>query len=56
MPVAAAGAKRLKHADNFLNPMKAVAVLQGVVLQNGLDFLQRLVALQFSNFDYLCIS
>ena len=55
MPAAAVGTQILKHADNFFNPIKAFAVLQGVVLQNGFDFLQRLVALQLSNFDDLCI-
>ena len=46
MPVAAAGTQILKHADNFGGPIKAFAVFQGVVLQNGFDFSQRLVAFQ----------
>ena len=37
MPVATAGTKLLKHADNFFNPMKAFAVFQGVALYPGTD-------------------
>ena len=37
MPVAAAGTKLLKHADNFFNSMKAFAVFQGVALYPGTD-------------------
>ena len=50
MPAAAAGTESLEHADDFLDPVKAFAVFQGVVLQNGLDFLQRPVTLQLYDF------
>ena len=44
MPAAAAGAKILKGTDDFLDLLKAFAVCQCVVLENGLDFAQGFVA------------
>ena len=45
MPAAAAGAKLLEGTDDFIVLMQAFAVCQCIVLENGLDFAQSLVAL-----------
>lgn len=53
MPAAAAGTQIFKGTDDLLDLLKAFAVCQCVVLQDGFDFAQGLVALQFHNFCYI---
>lgn len=55
MPTSAVGTQLLKGADNRFNLLKTLAVLQRVILQDGFDFVQCLVAPQFHDFGYICI-
>lgn len=53
MPAAATGTQFLKGTDDLLDLLKAFAVCQCVVLQDGFDFAQGLVSLQLHDFCYI---
>lgn len=50
MPAAAVGTQCLKGADDLLDLLEAFAVCQCVILDDGLDFTQGLVAFQLHDF------
>lgn len=55
MPAAAAGTQFLKSTDDLLNLLKAFAVFQCVILNDGFHFSQGLVALQLHNLCHICM-
>ncbi len=53
MPVTAAAAQCFKNSNNILDFLKAGFLLQTIILQNRLDFLQGQIAFHFNNFTHL---